>query len=62
MIEIIKFNFCFQTKDASDAEELTMDNLKGIFLVLVIGSIFASLYGCVEATVIMYRRAKKEKV
>lgn len=39
-----------------------MDNLKGVFLVLLCGSIFASIYGCIEATVVMYRRSIKQNV
>lgn len=39
-----------------------MDNLKGVFLVLLFGSILALIYGCIEATVMMHRRSIKENV
>lgn len=51
-----------QEKDSSAAEELGIKNLKGIFLVLFLGCIFACFYGCVESLLTIYRKAKKNKV
>lgn len=39
-----------------------MDNLTGIFLVLIIGSVFALLYGCISLAMGVYLNAKKAKV
>lgn len=39
-----------------------MDNLKGVFWVLLFGSIFAGIYGCSEALIISRQRAKEAKV
>lgn len=39
-----------------------MDNLRGVFLVLIVGGIFACFYGFGEAFIIMYGRAKKGKM
>lgn len=51
-----------QEKESDEAEELGMDNMKGVFLVLEIGTVFAFIYGCVELGVSVYRSAKKAKV
>lgn len=51
-----------QEKESDEAEELGMDNMKGVFLVLEIGTAFAFIYGCVELGVSVYRNAKKAKV
>lgn len=51
-----------QKNDQTDAEELKFENLKGVFLVLLYGSIFASLYGCIEALLLIYKKATSEKV
>lgn len=39
-----------------------MDNMYGVFIVLMIGSAAASLFGFVEWLLIMYFKAKKYKV
>lgn len=51
-----------QEKESEEAEELSMDNLQGVFLVLEIGTLFAFIYGCVELVLNVYRDAQKAKV
>lgn len=53
----------FQTKSgAGDADALKMENLNGVFYVLLVGSAFASLYGIVEWMIIIFLRAKRQNV
>lgn len=51
-----------QKDEGGDAQELGMDNLKGVFFVLAFGSMFACIYGCSEALAIIYRASKRHKV
>lgn len=51
-----------QNDDSSDAVPLDLENLKGVFLVLLYGTIFACVYGYSGALYLVYTRAKAQKV
>ncbi|XP_055383679.1 glutamate receptor ionotropic, kainate 2-like [Condylostylus longicornis] len=53
---------CSAKKEQSEAAELDMDNLGGVYFVLSIGSIIALFYGLVDWTVAVFRQSRKAHV
>lgn len=51
-----------QKPEPSEALPLKFENLKGVFFVLLFGTILAILYGPAEAFFHIYKKAKSEKV
>lgn len=51
-----------QKTETSEAVPLQLENLQGVFVVLLCGTIFALVYGPAEAFFHIYRKAKSEKV
>lgn len=51
-----------QKKDPQEAEELRMQNMYGVFLVLLVGSLFSCVYGLLEWFLNIYMNSKQEKV
>ncbi|XP_037036365.1 glutamate receptor ionotropic, kainate 3-like isoform X2 [Bradysia coprophila] len=49
-------------KETGEAQELNMDNMKGVFYVLLTGSAFASLYAVIEWLIIILLHAKRDNV
>lgn len=48
--------------DGDGAEELGMANMNGVFLVLVFGTIFATVFGVIDCILVMCRKSKMLKV
>ncbi|KAG4072084.1 hypothetical protein HA402_015583 [Bradysia odoriphaga] len=53
---------CSKDGDSGEAEELTMDNMYGVFFVLSVGSAFATLYGIFEWLMVIFLRAKRQNI
>lgn len=62
LILISFLNPNFKKPTSADAKELEMDNLGGVFFVLMVGSLFATFVGFIEWIAIIYKRARQFKV
>lgn len=57
-----QFTWRSQEEESGEVGELEMKNMTGIFLVLLIGTILAFLYGCIEFVFNVYRESNDVKV
>uniref|UniRef100_A0A1I8QEN6 Uncharacterized protein n=1 Tax=Stomoxys calcitrans TaxID=35570 RepID=A0A1I8QEN6_STOCA len=55
-------NLCSTKKEQADAQPLKLENLGGIYIVLIVGSVMAMIHGIISWMGFVYRKAKSHKV